>query len=183
MKILVTAFEPFNDDINYSEIVLNEIITNKQIIKHVLPVEYFNSFKKLKDLIQTNNPNTIIMLGEARNYKEVGFEVIGINEFSNRPDNNNFIPKTRKIIKNGADGLFSTLDYNLFEKCFQNNNAKQFRSFSAGTYVCNALLYQTLSYIKDKDLNIKCGFIHVPILTKENKRLIIKSLNEYLSNQ
>ena len=41
------------------------------------------------------------------------------------------------------------------------------QSWFAGTYVCNALLYGVLDYIIDNDLNIKAGFIHVPLLSSQ----------------
>ena len=42
------------------------------------------------------------------------------------------------------------------------------QSFSAGTYVCNTVLYSTLGYIEDHKLSIKAGFIHVPLLKSQD---------------
>ncbi len=182
MKILVTAFEPFdNNDINYSYEVLNKLKDHKKVLKVVLPVEYYNSFNVLKEIIDNNKPDIIILLGEARSYKSVGFEVIGINESSNHKDNKGFFPTNNKLVENGIDGLFSTLDYDVFKTAFEELNIDYFRSYSAGVYVCNALLYQSLLYIKENNLNIKCGFIHI---TKEETQpidLVIKGLNNYIN--
>jgi len=35
-------------------------------------------------------------------------------------------------------------------------------------YVCNAVMYETLGHIKDYDLPIIAGFLHVPLLKSQN---------------
>ncbi len=181
MRILLTAFEAFADDeINYSKEVLKKITNIQGLVKEVLPVEYLGSFKKLQSLIEKEQPNKIILLGEARKYKSVGFEVIAINEFGEKPDSSGYIHTKRKIIATGDDGLFSTLDYAVFAKELTNKNVNFFRSFSAGTYVCNAVLYQCLHYLKTNRLNIKCGFFHVPSDETQSTDSIASGLDAYL---
>lgn len=183
MKILITAFEAFdNNDINYSNEILKNITDFDGVTKLVLPVEYYNSFKKLEENIVNYKPDIIILLGEARSYNAVGFEVIGINELSKKPDNAKLVPNKRYIIDGEVDGIFSTLDYDLFKEAFEKANAKHFRSFSAGTYVCNALLYQTLLYLKQNESKIKCGFIHIPKLENDEMDVVIQGINNYIKS-
>lgn len=40
-------------------------------------------------------------------------------------------------------------------------------SNTAGTYVCNHIMYSLLYYINKNNLNIKGGFIHVPYITEQ----------------
>lgn len=181
MSLLITAFEPFdNNDINYSHEILLKINEDSRIIKKVLPVEYLNAFILLKEIIEKEKPKNIILLGEARSYKSIAYEVIGINETGFIKDNKGFHPTNNKLIENGADGLFSTISYGLFKDSFEELNIEYIRSYSAGTYVCNALLYQTLLYIKENNLNIKCGFIHVTSNDKQPIDKIAKGLNNYI---
>lgn len=155
IKILITAFEPFDSNSeNFSGDVLTKLKNRNQVIKAFLPVEYVNSVKKIKEEIIKHEPSIIIMLGEARSYASLGFEVIGINEYSSRPDNINFIPESLYIAKSGKDGIFSTLDYELFVSALTETNTKFHRSLSAGSYVCNTLLYSTLKHIEDSSLNV-----------------------------
>ena len=183
MKILITAFEPFdNNETNYSLEVLNKIKLREEIKKIILPVEYYESFNELKKIIEEENPLVIILLGEARSYDKVSFEVIGINEVSLKPDNKGFIPRDTKLVLNEVDGLFSSLDFNLFESSFLEVNTKINRSYSAGTYVCNALLYQTLLYLRENKKTTKCGFIHIPDLLKQDLNEIVNGFNNYLNN-
>ena len=41
-------------------------------------------------------------------------------------------------------------------------------SHDAGKFVCEGLYHSVLKYILDSNLNIRCIFVHVPILTEEN---------------
>lgn len=184
MKILITAFEPFdNNEVNYSFELLKELNEDENIKKLILPVEYFKSFEILKEVIEKEDLSQIILLGEARSYLSVGFEVIGINELSKRADNKGLISNTNKIIENGPDGLFSTLDFEVFKNSFNSVNVKFHRSYSVGTYVCNSLMYQTLLYLKETNkTKINCGFIHIPDLNNQDLKEIIKGFNNYLIN-
>lgn len=46
-------------------------------------------------------------------------------------------------------------------------------SDNAGKFVCEGLYYSVLKYIIDHKLNIRCIFVHVPILTKQNLAEIV----------
>ncbi len=41
-------------------------------------------------------------------------------------------------------------------------------SHDAGKFVCEGLYYQVLSYLRERNLNISCIFVHVPVLTPDN---------------
>lgn len=45
-------------------------------------------------------------------------------------------------------------------------------SHDAGKFVCNHLYYSVLKYLRDRDLNTPCIFVHVPVLTPSNLRPI-----------
>ncbi len=182
MKILITAFLPFDrNNENFSQVVLNRLKVQNNVFTAFLPVEYTKSAQIMQEEIIKYNPDIIIMLGEARTYKSLGFEVIGINEYSERADNANYIPPSRYIVKTGKDGIFSSLDYDLFVKSMNETKTKFHRSFSAGTYVCNTLLYITLIFIEDNALNIKAGFIHIPDLANQNIDEIVSGLENYIT--
>ena len=42
--------------------------------------------------------------------------------------------------------------------------ALNINSYTAGTYVCNNLMYHVLHYIKENKLGIKAGFVHLPLM-------------------
>lgn len=46
-------------------------------------------------------------------------------------------------------------------------------SHDAGKFVCEALYYEVLKHLADSQLSTKCIFVHVPILTAENAKIIV----------
>ena len=88
------------------------------------------------------------------------------------PDNSGLIAGGRKIITDSPyDGLFSTAEPLKMTEALTHAGYPGRLSASAGTYVCNALLYTTLYNIKTvPELSAeppKCGFIHVPALPEQ----------------
>ncbi len=47
-------------------------------------------------------------------------------------------------------------------------------SHDAGTFVCNHLYYAVLKYIRDRGLNCRCLFVHVPVLNEMNLAPVLK---------
>ncbi len=66
----------------------------------------------------------------------------------------------------------------MFRKSFDESNLRIDKNYTAGTYVCNSLLYQTLNYLEENKLDIPCGFIHVPELSEERVKLIAGVFNQ-----
>jgi pyroglutamyl-peptidase len=46
-------------------------------------------------------------------------------------------------------------------------------SHDAGKFVCEGLYYEVLKYLRQRNSNIPCIFVHVPVLTAENSSNII----------
>ncbi len=63
-----------------------------------------------------------------------------------------------------------TTPLNLFELV---TNSTAIVSDDAGRFVCEGLYYSVLKYIIDHKLNIRCIFVHVPILTEQNLAKIV----------
>ena len=178
MKIILTAFEPFNGrNVNNSSLVLDEVsLKNKDILKLKLPVEFIHSFDKLKDNIDSFNPDTIILFGEAPYETNFTLEKEAHNIMNSKTKDNKGITKDNEIIiENEENTLYSTFSLLKIEETAKKFNANL--STSAGTYICNSTYFQALSYTKNK--NIKCIFIHVSN-KQEKLREMLNSINELL---
>ncbi len=53
-------------------------------------------------------------------------------------------------------------------------------SDNAGRFVCNYLYYRLLKYLRSRDSSIPCIFVHVPILTEENRSHIMHDFDHLL---
>ena len=149
MKILVSGFEAFDGlEINPSQ-QLVEALSDVETI--VLPVTFKDSFDVLKNKIDEIKPDYVICTGLASIRDEITPERIAINLIEARiPDNSGAQPIGEKIIPDGPDGLFASLPIKNMAKACNDAGVNASVSNTAGTYVCNYLMYQVIDYGNQK---------------------------------
>ena len=174
MRIIITGFKPFmSHDVNPTEEIISILpgqIYGNEIIRLLLPVEFDNSFDVLKEAIIKYKPNVVIALGLAGNRKAISLERVAINvDHSTAPDNIGNTPNHKTIIKSGKNAYFSKLPLDEIVLKLKQKNINVEISNTAGTYVCNNLFYHLMNYIEENNLNIKAGFVHVPLMDEQLK--------------
>lgn len=178
MKILVTGFEPFNGGkMNPSELILKELEApgGTSLIKEVLPVEFAASARRLRELLAEYQPDVVLSLGQAGNRPEICVERVAINMDNvrssdgktERPDNAGAAPADMIIAEDGETAYFSTLPVWKIVEAIQTAGVSSAVSYSAGTYVCNHVMYTSLYEAKKHYPKMKAGFIHVPFLPEQ----------------
>ena len=178
MKILVTGFEPFNGaTINPSQLILEKLQapTGVELIKEVLPVEFAGSTKRLQELFETHKPDTVLSLGQAGNRPEISVERVAINldnvrssnGLSELPDNVGDAPVDKPIAADGAPAYFTTLPDWKMIAAIQKVGVAGAASYTAGSYVCNHVMYTALYEAEKNYPCMKAGFIHVPFLPEQ----------------
>lgn len=172
MKILVTGFEPFGmEKINPSyEVVkrLDSRILDSDIIKLQVPTVFYKSINTVIKTIKEETPDVILMIGQAGGRYNITVERIGINISDARiQDNEGNKPMDEIIDNEGLPAYFSSIPVRKIVEELIKNNIPASISNSAGTYVCNHLLYGILDYIYKNKLGIKAGFIHIPFLPEQ----------------
>jgi len=170
--VLVTGFGPFGEHkINPSQYISENlsglIINNASIVGIILPVDYLDSVNVITAAIQEYNPILIISIGLAANYKSIGIEKLALNLKRIKKDNWPYY-RIQRIDTNGPLFRISHLPSIKLVKEIRDEKISAKISFYAGIYICNALLYNVLAYIKENNLKTKAGFIHVPLLKSEN---------------
>lgn len=165
--LLLTGFEPFlNFPINPTEEIVKELegqyIGGYKIIGKILPVDFQSAGELLIKLFNEINPSAVVSLGLAGGRFKITPERIAINCNDGAADNqgNKFIGK--KIDEEGPDGLFSSLPVQAIVDQLNINKFPAEVSNSAGTYLCNNVMYQMLNELKKKNKQIPSGFIHIP---------------------
>lgn len=150
MKVLLTAFKPFNNaSNNYSQEVLNYIKTN--VTKEILDVVYDECFDFINNKYSLNEYDLIIAMGEARMRQELTLETQAKNIAScSLKDNKGVLKQNEQIKNNGVDVIQTNVDI---------TKVKHLVTFSydAGKFVCNNIYYHLLSNYPNKSL-----FIHIP---------------------
>lgn len=174
MKILVTAFEPFGaDDENASLEVLKRLSAPDgcELIKTVVPVVFGKAVEKVNGLIDLERPDAVICLGQAGGRKAISLERKAVNICRTvDPDNEGNCPENTPVIAGGADVLESMLPVGLMRKCLQDAGIASELSDSAGTYVCNSLMYGMLYHLQETAHRIPAGFIHVPYYKEQTEQ-------------
>lgn len=188
--ILITGFEPFGGEtINPSwEAVrlLPDEIEGYVVRKLRLPVSFLEATRKLSENVLENPPAAILCIGQAGGRAAVTPERIGINLMDTRiPDNDGYSPAEVPIDPEGPDAYFSTLPVTAMVQAIRDAGVPAQASLSAGTYVCNSLLYGALHFVAQQGLKIPTGFIHVPflpqqVLTKSQPSLTLEQMKTAL---
>ena len=177
MKILVTGFEPFGGNpVNPSEQVvmyLREIlIPTIDLATSILPVDQNRSGKKLIEVVEMVQPEAIFCLGEAVRRSVISVERVAVNLEDYRiPDNAGSQITDQLVIPGGPAAYFATLPVRkIFEKIHLAGIPVEL-SLSAGSFLCNQVLYEILHYLGLHRLPAKAGFIHLPSLPEQAAKL------------
>lgn len=172
MKILVTGFQPFGgESVNPSfEAVklMPNTIAGAEIIKADLPVVFGLAIEELDKLIAKHNPDAVLCTGQAGGRTHMGVERVGINCDDGRiPDNAGYQPKGVPTVEGGPDAYFATLPIKAMVANMKKYLVPAEVSNTAGTYVCNHILYGCLHLLATKYPGKRGGFIHVPYLPEQ----------------
>ena len=171
-KLLITGFDPFGgESINPSwEAVklLPETIGEYTLYKLQIPTVFGTAAEKLLEKAAEIKPDVIISVGQAGGRAAVTPERIGINVRDARiTDNAGISPKDEPIIPGEPDGYFSTLPVKAMITAINNVGLPGAISNTAGTFVCNDVLYTLLHHYAGT--HVRCGFIHVPYLPQQGE--------------
>ena len=191
MKILITCFDPFGkDELNASKEVLDALDVSKfnaTIIKLEIPTIRYKSLEMIIKAIEKEHPDVVISLGQAGGREGITIERVGINVDDFRiKDNGGNMPIDEPIYCDGPVAYFSTLPIREMVNNLIQNNIKASISNSAGTFVCNHVLYGTRYYLEHNYPDIKSGFIHVPYIKGQGnpyleKEEIVKGISLILN--
>ncbi|MBP1581640.1 MAG: pyroglutamyl-peptidase I [Oscillospiraceae bacterium] len=184
MKILVTGFQPFGKETknpSYEAVKLlpNEILGAK-IVKLEVPVVFGLSGEVVAQKIREEQPDIVICVGQAGGRTAINPERVGINVNDGAtPDNEGYVPSGEAIVKDGPDAYFSTLPIKAMVQKMVENDIPASVSNTAGTYVCNHLMYSVLHLLHQEFPAVRGGFIHVPYATMQgNFRFASMPLSE-----
>ncbi len=83
------------------------------------------------------------------------------------PDNEGNQPMDVPVFKDGAPAYFATLPVKAMVKAIRDAGLNASVSNSAGTFVCNHLMYGVLYTLAKEFPQIRGGFVHVPYLPKQ----------------
>jgi len=172
MKILITAFEPFGGEKVNPALeamkLLPDMIDNSKILKLELPTIFKKSVEKVWQYIDMHKPDIIVSLGQAGGRAYISVERVAINiDDASIADNDGNMPVDLPIFEDGENAYFSNLPIRNMAEAIKKAGIPARISNTAGTYVCNHVMYGVLYKIHKENLNMKAGFIHVPYIPEQ----------------
>lgn len=172
MKILITAFEPFGGEKVNPALEAMKLLPDKigeaQILKLELPTVFKKSIEKVWQHIDEYEPDIVISLGQAGGRACISIERVAINiDDTTMADNEGNMPVDQPIFKDGENAYFSNLPIKNMVEDIKKAGIPANISNTAGTYVCNHVMYGILYKIHKEKLDIKAGFIHVPFIPEQ----------------
>ncbi|WP_105979822.1 pyroglutamyl-peptidase I [Staphylococcus simulans] len=172
MNILVTAFDPFGKEKTNPALeavkLLPETIGEHTITKLEIPTVFNESVEAIKQQLKIETYDAVLAIGQAGGRFDLTPERVGINVDDARiADNKGNQPIDEVIQEDGAPAYFSNMPVKRLTQAIKDAGVPASLSNTAGTFVCNHVLYQ-LGYLHATTFPyIQFGFIHVPFIPEQ----------------
>ena len=176
MKLLLTAFDPFGGEVvnpaQEAVTLVGDRVAGFDIIKLVVPTVFGKSISTVTDAIDEVRPDVILCIGQAGGRYGLTPERVAINLDDARiPDNEGNQPIDTQIFADGAPAYFSNLPIKAMAAKIREAGLPASISNTAGTFVCNHLMYGVLYYITKHCPDARGGFLHVPFTPGQTAHL------------
>ena len=166
-KILFTGFEPFDGaatNPSWDAVsLLPEEIDGCRISRILLPVEYDSVGSLLDAAIAKEQPDAVICVGQAGGRSAITPEMVAINlKDASIPDNAGISYDGVPILEGAPAAYFATIPVKSIAAAIREAGIPASVSYTAGTYVCNSLMYHLMHLLAQKYPSVIGGFIHIP---------------------
>lgn len=172
MKLLLTAFDPFggssvNPALEAVKLVADRI-GDVEIVKLEVPTVFRKSVATVAAKMEAIRPDVVLCIGQAGGRYDLTPERVAINLDDARiPDNEGNQPIDTVIFEDGAPAYFSGLPIKAMVAKIREAGLPASVSNTAGTFVCNHLMYGVLYHIAKNYPGISGGFMHVPFVPSQ----------------
>ena len=165
--VLVTGFDPFGgESLNPSWEICTRLpraIAGMRVEILRVPCEFRRSIEVAAEAIERHRPKLVILLGQAGGRAHLSVERVAINvDDARQPDNAGAAPVDEAIALEGPPAYFATLPVKAVARAMRAAGVPAEVSNSAGTYVCNHLMYGVLHFLAASGAGGRAGFIHLP---------------------
>lgn len=133
-----------------------------EVIGHVMPVHSDDLSTSIETLFDKHRPDAWVGIGVSE-AAILQTEMVGVNwRHFDVPDISGAQVRLSPIISGGPVGYNATLPNADMVAAMNAAGIPASVSFSAGTHLCNQMLYTTAHVIEKRGLQTLTGFIHVP---------------------
>ncbi|MEM7649705.1 MAG: hypothetical protein AAF283_11020 [Cyanobacteria bacterium P01_A01_bin.70] len=178
MKILLTGFEPNDDGLNASEIVVRSLKDDPPTLlreyRHdihckIMPGDTHALGQVVDETLAQVAPDIYLGLGQARGYNRIALEQMAKNlRYFVTPDRAGNTPKGESIVPDAPLAYLSSLpaQSDLVSRLEQHLIPARIAN-DCGTHLCNQVFYQVLHWRALHRPDMRVGFVHIPILPEQ----------------
>lgn len=177
--ILVTGFEPFGGSPeNPSELLVRRLggfpAVHAEVVGAVLPVVggtgAGSAREALDGLIDLHRPDACVLFGEAHVRGEVSVERVAVNLRDYRiPDNAGCVVGEQPVVAGAPDARFASLPVHEITEAVRSAGVPAGHSMSAGTFLCNEVMFHALERSAREGVPAIAGFVHLPQLESQHR--------------
>lgn len=172
MKLLLTAFDPFGGEPVNPALEAVKLVSSQiggvEIVKVEVPTVFGKSIETVAAAIERERPDAVLCIGQAGGRYDLTPERVAINIDDARiKDNEGNQPIDQPVFADGAPAYFTTLPVKAMVKRIREAGIPSSLSNSAGTFVCNHLMYGVLYTLDKKYPGVRGGFMHVPFIPSQ----------------
>ena len=172
MRILVTAFDPFGgESVNPAQQAVERLadhIGGHEIYKLIIPTVFRKAAELVIEEMERLRPDAVFCVGQAGGRRAVTPERVAINIMdASIRDNAGEQPTDEPIVSGGPAAYFSTLPVKSMINAIRDVGLPADVSNSAGTFVCNSLLYSVLHHAATCMPETRAVFVHVPYIPEQ----------------
>ena len=174
-KILLTAFEPFGGEpVNPAWEAVQRVRAPEgtELVRLQVPTVFARAGDLVCAAMERERPDLVLCVGQAAGRAALTPERVAINVAdASIPDNAGAQPQEEPIVPGGPAAYFATLPVKRVAAAIRAAGVPAAVSNSAGTFVCNALLYRVLHEAERRTPDLRAGFLHVPCLPEQAERM------------
>lgn len=171
MKILVTAFEPFGgEQINPALEAVRQMRApeNAELVKLTVSTAFRTCVETVHAAMRREAPDAVLCVGQAGGRPGLTVERVAINiDDASIPDNEGERPEDVPVVAGGPAAYFATLPVKSIIADIRKGGLPAAVSNTAGTFVCNHLMYGVLHLAACEFPAVRGGFLHVPYLPRQ----------------
>lgn len=178
MRVLITGFEPNDEGLNASELVVNSLRDHppqelSQFIQYIdfkiMPGNTHVLGQVVEATLKTVPPDICIGIGQARGYNKIALERMAKNlRYFVTLDRAGNAPKGEQIALNAPVAYWhSLLEQDSLVSLLESHNIPARVSNDCGTHLCNQVFYHFLHWRDTHKSDMKVGFVHIPVLPEQ----------------
>ena len=171
-KLLLTGFEPFGGEkINPALEAVRSVkdeIGGLQVVKLQVPVVFCEADRLIRSEMERLQPDAVMCVGQAGGRDAITPERVAINVMDAvAADNAGNVMTDCAVAADGPAAYFATLPVKDMIAAVQSQGIACRISNTAGTYVCNNVMYGALHYAAQHMPHTLAGFVHVPYIPEQ----------------